>query len=136
MNSELKTTLMIACVFITFAIFGTILNLTNKVGLTGNVVSDSQTEKLEEVIILNHQLGYDSRGNLAVSGTIQNNAKKQLGYLEIKIKFYDKDKALLETSSESINDLASGEKWKFSSIYPGFNIEEVASYDIVIGEYW
>ncbi len=136
MKSELKTTLMIACLFVTFAIFGTVFNLSNGVGLTGNVISNPKSSEIREISILESQLGYDNRGDLAVSGVIQNIAGKELSYVEIKIKFYDKDNLLLETSSESINDLGIDEKWKFSSVYPKFNVEEVKSYEVSVGEIW
>jgi len=135
MKSELKTTLMVACLFVTIAILGTVFNLSMKSGITGNVVSNEEIPQ-EPVVILSHELGYDNRGDLGVFGTLQNNAGKSLGYVEVKIKFYDKDKVLLDTSSESVSDLGIDEKWKFFSVYPKLNVEEVNSYEINVGEFW
>jgi hypothetical protein len=135
MKSELKTTLMVACLFVTLAILGSVFNLSWKSTLTGNVVQN-QEEQSGQVVLLNHNMNYDNRGDLRVSGTLQNVAEKSLGYVEVKIKFYDKDRLLLESVSESIIDLNAGEIWKFSSAYPGFDFEEVDSYEINIGEVW
>lgn len=135
MRSELKTTLMIACVFVTLAILGTIFNISVKSALTGNVAKESGQIEVP-VVLLSHDLRYNERGDLGVEGTLKNTADKTLGYVEIKIKFYDENRFLLESNSESISDLKSGEIWKFSSVYPGLNVKEVASYEIGVGEVW
>jgi hypothetical protein len=135
MRSELKTTLMVACLFVTLAILGTIFNFSFKSTLTGNVIQDNLVIK-EQVELLSHNLGYDERGDLRVTGTLKNNDDKTLNYVEIKIRFYDENKFLLKSTSESISELKPNEIWKFSSVYPAFNVKEVISYEISVGEIW
>ncbi len=135
MRSELKTTLMVACLFVTLAILGTIFNFSFKSALTGNVVQDGSEIKTQ-VELLSHKLSYDERGDLGVTGTLRNNGDKILSYVEVKIRFYDENKFLLESTSESISELKPNEIWKFSGIYPGFNVKEVISYEISVGEVW
>ena len=92
--------------------------------------------KTEELKILNHNLEYSEYGNLMVVGTAENVASKQLSYAEIKVKFYDKDNALIDTSLDNINDLDVGEKWKFKVIYLGMDTYNIDTYEIAVGSTW
>ena len=101
---------------------------------TGNVISTPI--ELEQVKILNHSMENNTYDNLVVSGIVENIANKDLGYVEIKIKFYDNEGNVLRTTSESITDLKNSEKWRFESIYPSFDTSNVADYEISVGEVW
>jgi len=87
----------------------------------------------EKIEILDHKIEYSEYGNLMVVGTAKNVAGKKLSYAEIRVKFYDKSGALLETFMDNVNDLDAGQTWKFKILYPSMNVEEVDHYDIGVG---
>jgi len=43
---------------------------------------------------------------------------------------------LLDTSLTNINNLAAGEKWKFSVMYLGIDSYNVGNYSLSIGSSW
>ena len=137
MESRLKEIIIFVCVLFGLLILGTTLN-SLYINPTGNVISNqvNPEKNIAQIKILSHEMGNDSYENLIVSGIAENIANKNLSYVEIKIKFYDKEGNVLKTTSESINDLKDKEKWKFESIYPSFDTSKVASYEISIGEVW
>jgi hypothetical protein len=136
MDSGLKEIIIFVCVLFGLIIIGTIFN-SLYLNPTGNVISNQANfEKIEQINVLSHEMGNDTYGNLVVSGIVENIANKNLSYVEIKIKFYDKEGNVLKTTSESISDLKDKEKWKFESVYPSFDSSKVASYEIRIGEVW
>jgi lipopolysaccharide export LptBFGC system permease protein LptF len=137
MESRLKEIIIFVCVLFGLIILGTIFN-SLYLNPTGNVISNqvNPEKNTEQIHILNHEMGNDTYGNLFVSGIVGNDADKNLSYVEIKVKFYDKEGNVLKTTSESINDLKDKEKWKFESIYPSFDTSNVASYEISVGEVW
>lgn len=136
MESQFKEIIIFVCVLFTFIVFGTALKSLD-LNLTGNVISNNEVEETpEQVQMLSHEMKYNSYGNLIVSGVIGNIVDKDLGYVEIKIKFYDKEGNVLRTSSESIADLKKGEKWRFESAYPSFDTSNVIDYELSIGQVW
>ena len=113
-----------------------------KKSITGSAVredeedSSNDRESDEKIKILNHELTYGEYGTLSVTGTAENVVDRQLSYVEIRVKFYDEDGALIETFFDNINDLDAGEKWKFDVMYPGMDTYEVDDYDIGVGTVW
>jgi len=61
---------MVACLFVTLAILGTIFNLSFQSTLTSNVIQNKESNR-GGVSLLNHDLGYDENGNLRVTGTLK-----------------------------------------------------------------
>jgi hypothetical protein len=101
--------------------------------LTGNVIlNDSEGE----VTLLNSWKEYDSEGYLKIIGIVENSKEEKLSYVEVKIKFYDEENNIIKTTSENINELDAGERWKFESIYPNFDSSKVKDYEIKVGEVW
>lgn len=87
----------------------------------------------QKVKILNYEDEVGEFGNMQVVGTAKNVADQRLNYVEIKVKFYNKDKVLLESFMDNTNDLSPGEKWRFKVMYPGMNAEEVEYYKVGVG---
>lgn len=69
-----------------------------------------------------------------VRGTAKNVSGENLSYISIKVKFYDGNEALIESSLDNINDLGPGEKWRFDVVYPNTDAEKVSAYKIGVGE--
>jgi hypothetical protein len=67
-------------------------------------------------------------------GEAKNTGTKTLSYATVVVKFKDDEGKVLNTSSDSIADLASGEIWRFEVLYYGTqDISEVESYEISVG---
>lgn len=105
--------------------------------LTGEVVFDSElNQSQEKAEILSHEMAVNPNGYLAVSGIVENKVDSELNYVEVKVKFYNNEGNVLETTSESIFNLEKGERWKFESVYPKFDISKVSKYEVKLGEVW
>lgn len=83
--------------------------------------------------ILDHHMETGEFGNLIISGTAKNIGSSSLSYAEVRVKFYDKEGAVLDTSLDNINDLGPGETWNFKVMYFGMDTENVDSYKIAVG---
>lgn len=95
---------------------------------TGNSIEGSG-----DLMILNHSPERGDYGTLVVSGIAENTGAKSLIYAEIRVKFYDVNDALIDTSLDNINDLGSGEKWNFKVMYFGTEQERIHHYKIAVG---
>lgn len=83
--------------------------------------------------ILDHHMETGEFGNLIISGTAKNIGSSSLSYAEVRVKFYDKEGAVLDTSLDNINDLGPGETWNFKVMYFGMDTEKIDSYKIAVG---
>ena len=83
--------------------------------------------------ILDHHMETGEFGNLIIKGTAKNIGSSSLSYAEVRVKFYDKEGTLLDTSLDNINDLGPGETWNFKVMYLGTDTENVDSYKIAVG---
>ena len=84
--------------------------------------------------ILSHTLKHDEYGTYWVEGIAQNTGDKRLSYAEVRVRFYDSDGTLLDTSIDNTNDLDPGMKWRFKVYY--FGDGTPAKYDIGVGTCW
>ncbi len=146
MKTWLKVTLGIIAFIFILGIFNGIFNPSEKTYETGQIINEGETENqntpeineksTEPLTILEHNMDYGEYGNLIVSGIAENTGNKRLSYAEIDVKFYDKEKILIDTSFDNINDLNSGEKWKFEVMYFGLDDYTIDSYAISVGTIW
>jgi len=83
--------------------------------------------------ILDHHMETGEFGNLIIKGIAKNIGSSSLSYAEVRVKFYDKEGTLLDTSLDNINDLGPGETWNFKVMYLGTDTENVDSYKIAVG---
>jgi len=139
MKNKLKRTIALIGMFVTVFMLGFTARQFYP-NLTGNVILGAK-EEIEEIIpieekvvILNHSMKVNSYGNLAVSGLIENIGNEKLNYVEVKVKFYDFERNILETTSKSISELEIKEKWRFEIPYPNTDLWRVVGYDIKLGE--
>jgi len=146
MKTWLKVTLWIIGIIFILGVLNGIFNPSEKTYETGQIISEEKAENqgtsvvnektTEPLAILEHNMNYGDYGNLIVSGIAENTGNKRLSYAEIDVKFYDKEGILIDTSFDNINDLDSGEKWKFEVMYFGLDTYEVDSYAISVGTTW
>ena len=83
--------------------------------------------------ILDHRMETGEFGNLIIEGTAKNSGSASLSYAEVRVKFYDKEGTLLDTSLDNINDLGPGEMWNFKAMYLGTDAKDIDSYKIAVG---
>jgi len=136
MKTWLKIVLAIIAFFFIIGIFGAIFTPSETNYQSGNEAGNEKSSLTEPLIILNHQKEYGEFGNLVITGTAENVGGKQLSYAEIRVKFYDEDNSLIDTSLDNINDLGAQEKWKFEVMYLGMDNYKVDRYEIGIGTVW
>ena len=86
-----------------------------------------------EIEILEHHMETGDYGIINVVGQAKNTGSKSLSYAEIRVKFYDANDGLLDSSIDNINDLGAGETWNFKVMYLGLDDEKVDSYKIAAG---
>jgi len=94
--------------------------------------------KSTELTILSHEMVLEeiteNYYDLWVKGEAKNTGTKTLSYATIDVKFKDDEGKVLNTSFDSITDLAPGEIWRFEVLYYGTqDISEVESYEISVG---
>ena len=138
MKTWLKVTLGIFAFIFVLGFLGSIFNHSETNYQTGNVIDDKEStqETTKLLTILSHEMTHGEYGNMIITGIAENTANKQLSYAEIKVKFFDEEGVLIETFLDNINDLDSGEKWKFEVIYPGLDSYKVKDYSIAVGSVW
>lgn len=66
-------------------------------------------------------------GNLVAAGIATNLTDSILSYVQITVAFVNATGAQLETSLDNTTDLAAGQQWRFSAMYPGMDTSEVDS---------
>jgi len=83
----------------------------------------------EELTIVDHSLGYDNFwGYAEVTGTVKNTGDNTVEFGFVRVKFYDSSGNVIDTSSDSVQDLEPGETAKFEvACWEG---EEVGDYEI------
>ena len=103
MKITIKSLAAIALVAMLIPSFGACIETQYEPGEGG---APPATEKLQ---ILSHSMSTGQFGNLIIKGTAENVSSATLSYAEVKVKFYDADGALIDTSLDNINDLGAGE---------------------------
>ena len=102
------------------------------------LVAGCVATEFTELTILSHEMVLEeiteNYYNLWVKGEAKNTGTKTLSYATIDVKFKDDEGKVLNTSFDSITDLAPGEIWRFEVLYLGTqDISEVESYEISVG---
>ena len=97
---------------------------------------EGSTPATETLQILSHSMTTNEFGNIVVQGTAENISSSNLSYAEVRVKFYDANGVLLDTSLDNINDLGPGQTWSFEVMYFGLDTENVKSYEIGVGSTW
>jgi hypothetical protein len=130
---KIERILIIVGIILVIGVLGIVFRDSIASFLTGNAVANVDVEK---AIIISHQMFINENSDLIVSGIVKNTAGKELEYIEVLVKFYDAERNVLRTTTESISNLGKDERWKFESIYPSFDTSKVADYNVRLGEIW
>ena len=71
------------------------------------------------VVILNHEMVAKDFGWLYVVGDVKNTGKSMLVTADIRVKFYDKNGAVVGEGGSHVSEIWPGETDDFSAIYQG-----------------
>lgn len=69
-------------------------------------------------------------GNLSIEGTAVNVTDSTLEYVQVSVAFLDATGAQIETNLDNTNNLAAGQEWRYSVMYPGMDTSEVNDAEI------
>jgi len=125
--------LVLIVTLVTMLVVGCTDNSTDhKEGIAEPAATTSTTNETEipNLEIVSHQLNEEDAGGYNVTGTAK--AAKTLSYAEVKVKFYDKNGALIETSLDSINNLEAGKTWNFKVTGPLDDSVRIEDYKISV----
>jgi hypothetical protein len=84
-----------------------------------------------ELSVINKQLTTNASGNSTLLVTVKNTGRTIAQLAEVKVSFYDAQKNLLDSSRDSILNLAVGETWDFHFAFAGES-RQIASYDVAV----
>lgn len=76
--------------------------------------------------------GYD----VEIKGIVKNEKNKDYSYVSIEFSIYDAEGNNIGTARDSMNNLASGETWKFSASSIGWFEDEPVSFKLADITYW
>ncbi len=86
-----------------------------------------------ELTVLNHTMTRGESGNVAVQVTVKNTGPVMAELAEVTVSFYDADKNLIDSSSDSVINLRPGETWDFEFVLTETDCQDcgdVTRYDI------
>lgn len=123
------TIFSILIIFAVFAAIGCTGNSSNSDNYKqGNSSEVTQVEEKAPLEVIDSKLVKESYGGYSITGTAK--ANKDLSYAEVSAKCYGSDGAVLGSYIANMNNLKSGETWKFKIIGPMGEDVRVSNYTI------
>lgn len=90
---------------------------------TAGCSDDSDEEILEprarvvsSELVREHEGTDDER--VAVEGVVERTSDEEITYLEVRVRFFDADDELLDTTIEQVSDIDEGDRWEFTVVFP------------------
>ncbi len=90
---------------------------------------ESGTAEPGELEMIDRELVRDEDGTRVVA-TVKNVGSNKIELAEITVKFYDKDKTLIETGKDAIINLNPAESWEFTIKCKGVGCDRVQSCEV------
>ncbi len=103
-----------------------LISMNSCIQVTGGVASKA------EISILKKELTKDQAGNAVALVTIKNVGSVTAELAEVRVKFYDAQKNLIDSSRDSILNLKPDATWEFSLTCSGERCNQIKSYDIEV----
>jgi len=103
-----------------------LISVASCIQVTGGVASKA------EISILKKELTKDGAGNAIVLVTIKNVGSVTAELAEVRVKFYDAQKNLIDSSRDSILNLMPDKTWDFTFTCSGEGCSQIKSYDIEV----
>lgn len=67
-------------------------------------------------LVREHEGTDDER--VVVEGVIERTSDEEITYLEVRVRFFDADDELLDTTIEQVPDVDDGDRWEFTVVFP------------------
>jgi hypothetical protein len=83
-----------------------------------------------ELTVLKHELTRDQSGKAVILVTVKNTSNVKAELAEVKVRFYDAQKNLIDSSRDSVMNLGPDETWDFTIACQSDRGNEVKSYEI------
>ena len=83
-----------------------------------------------ELAVINHDMTRGESGSVEVQVTIKNVGSVMVELAQVTVSFYDADKNLIDSSSDSVMNLRPGEIWDFEITCQGARCSQVKGYEI------
>lgn len=83
-----------------------------------------------ELAVLKKELKTDAAGKVTLAVTVKNTSRVNAELAEVKVRFYDAQKNLIDSSRDSVLNLGADETWDFNIPCAGENCGKIASYEI------
>lgn len=80
--------------------------------------------------VITKELKTDATGNVTLAITVKNTGRVNAELAEVKVNFYDAQKNLIDSASDSVLNLKPDETWDFIIPCTGDNCGKIASYDV------
>ena len=85
-----------------------------------------------ELTVLKKELIKDQAGNVTVLVTVKNISNVNAELAEVKVRFYDSQKNLIDGATDSVLNLKPDETWDFTFPCAGERCDEIRSYDVEV----
>jgi hypothetical protein len=83
-----------------------------------------------ELAVIDHEMVSGESGSAEVRVTVKNIGPGMAELARVTVKFYDAQKSLIDSSSDSVMNLGAGETWDFKITCRGARCNQVKSYEI------
>ena len=110
-----------------FAIAGILIAIMLTAGCTGTSSGPPPQGKLT---IIDHEMSGVESGNVTVEVTVKNTGTVMVELAQVTVSFYDAQKGLIDSTSDSVMSLGTGETWEFEIKCLGTRCRQVKSYEI------
>jgi hypothetical protein len=105
------------------------------IGKTADVVDKEFTKQEQKIVDDKNKLKLENvkREGEYIRGSVTNTLGYKISYLEIGIKYLDKDKVKLNDDMTNTTDLEKGEKWKFEfMVFDDYNSYQIKINDLSV----
>ena len=83
-----------------------------------------------KLTVVNHEIIRGESGGVAVQVTVKNTGMATAELAQVTVSFYDAEKGLVDSSSDSVMNLGPGETWDFEISCQGTRCSQVSSCEI------
>lgn len=93
--------------------------------------SKTTEQSQKKVKVLNHEL-YTKDYSAGVKGKIKNVSGKELGYVEITVRFFDSEDTRIAEGLDNFSELGAGTTATFDAMYMGQEPSKIDSYELEV----
>jgi len=107
-----------------------IIGILSAMLLVAGCTGTGSTPLAGELAVINHDMTRGESGSVEVQVTIKNVGSVMVELAQVTVSFYDTNKNLVDSSSDSVMNLRPGEIWDFEITCQGARCSQVKDYEI------